>query len=161
MKNRIQYDQIGDVLKIIILAKKNWIYIIYCSLFFAFWTIAGGLGLIICIFYQGDKTLVSFIPIWLIGECGMLFIISWILYGKETIEISKESIIIKKQLFGLGPSNICPISSVSDIRVKGLIDISIVFTYQNKDIEFGAKLNLKEAREVVEKIHSYLTDIIH
>ena len=171
MKERIQYYEQEDVLRIIIAAKKRWLVLLFMFIWGIPWTFIGLIIMMGLLFGEVPASITVRIGMplgWLLGECWVLFIICWSFRGKEVIEISNGFLYIKKKLFYYTPSKNYLLSEVLNIKAEensnifldynflGMGSTSISFTYEDKSIRFGLQLSRDESRTVIGKIQTYL-----
>lgn len=95
----------------------------------------------------------------------------WHVFGREIIKFTLQENIftIKHDIFGLGRIKTFQNHEISNIRAAGYFGVinsflvlwgiiggTIAFDYKGKTYRFGIQFEEKEAKELVEKIKSYL-----
>jgi len=169
-QKRIRIDFDGSELQINLIGKKDWVVIIFLTI----WTIGSFFGL------KGDFnivihsiwTLKNFILIrfimFTIGEICLVPILIWNLFGKESISLNKRFFKINYVIFGLTlASKKYKTDSIKKIEINNnsysnsfenaLNDNEgslkrITFDYGKKVIEFGTRLDDIEANYIIEEI---------
>jgi hypothetical protein len=166
-------EDTGSALRISIPSRKQWLIILFISI----WTIGWAFGEITALGAilsgQAADGSGSFLLIWLlfwtIGGCFAVFILTWQLFGKEVIEVSSQAIITKRVLFGVGSPKEYSYEYIQALRVSlhangdlfgwsragrmyGLSGGLIAFDYGAKTIHFGIGIDEAEAKQILVEI---------
>jgi hypothetical protein len=184
---RHNFEDEGTLLKISIPSRKNWLIIS----FFAAWLIGWAFGEITtgAILLKGVLALFSrfnplpaesgstpegvdlFLIVWFIGwTLGggfALYAFFWQVAGREVVEVSHNSVLLRREIFSLGRSMEYLAEHVKDLRVSpydpktskwgrnmdyGLAGGFLAFDYGAKTIHFGAGVDEAEAKQILQTI---------
>ena len=102
---------------------------------------------------------------WLLSELLALYVFLWVLVGYELITVTPGIIIIKRSIFGCGPSKEYPIPKITNLRASefyatffswsynmafwGLTGGTVAFDYEGELKRFGINLNENDAKQLV------------
>ena len=172
-------DDLGDTFRINIPSRKQWFLI----LFMGFWLIGWIVGEVSVsgIFFGGQSSGVPdyFLLVWLggwtVGGAWVIYILAWLLFGKEIIEVTNQAIITNRVVLGLGFPKEYSIEHIKALRVSqnvntndmygwsrtgrliGLSGGFIAFDYGSKTINFGSGIDEAEAKQILTKITQRLS----
>jgi hypothetical protein len=124
----------------------------------------------------GRATSLLSLMLWLLGwTVGIGFVAfwgSWLRVGHELVTVSKDSLQIKREMFGLGPARRFALRDVSNVRAAGFFGSpwrwagslwywglsggTVAFDVGGRTYRFGIHLEEHEVRQVVEKLSPYL-----
>lgn len=105
---------------------------------------------------------------WTIGGTVAILSLMWMLLGKEVIQVNRQFITIKKNIFGLGKLKQYQSSHIKDIRILptvkndqytennlsfwGVTGGNIAFDYGHNTHRFGGGIDEAEAKEILRRI---------
>ena len=95
----------------------------------------------------------------MIFTLGSILTILWLLFGKETIQLEKGILKIKKSLFGIGNQKRYEIAKIKNLglnleqQTNNNTTGKIVFNYQGKSIQFAGNVDEAEAKEILKITH--------
>jgi hypothetical protein len=157
-----------------IAAAKNWFLLFFLPVWLTGWTY-GGIMAILQLARTAHRGIEWFLVVWLAGwfwgECLALYVLLWLLFGREIVMIEGGSLSYRRDVFGLGRNRIFPLSDISNLRAAGLYGASarsdrwafpglspgvIAFEYKGKTFRFGPELEEPEAHELVEALRAHL-----
>jgi len=164
----VQYE--GREFRITIPSKKN----IFIMLFLGAWLCGWAFGEIMVIGTLFWGAFIPFLLIWLIGwTVGggfALYIMGWMLFGKEIISSDGTYLIIEKKVLGFSKIREYELRNIEDIRINdevnsifsrrnsmafyGLSGGRIQFDYGMKTITFGINIDVAEARYLLDEVIS-------
>lgn len=118
---RATVQQTLQHLHISIPSKKNWLALLFGTVWLGGWLFALLNTLSIFSDSGDDETKIeAFIIIWIIlWVLGGLFVIGmllWGYFGKETLQVKRNEVFFQRSIFGLGPKKIFQASEVKNIR---------------------------------------------
>jgi hypothetical protein len=149
--------------------------LIFMPIWLAGWTFGGSIATWQIFSGQSKESwfLVLWLFGWLAGELFVLYAFLWAAFGYELITSEHGMIIIKRCIFGSGPSRKFEISKISNFRASGffakmmswsynmaywgLSGGTVAFDYENKPIRFGINLNEDVARQLAAIMKSRFT----
>jgi len=98
------------------------------------------------------------------------FCLTWLVVGREVIQLRDRALVIKRSIFGKGPSRSFAISGIIDLRASnfgvssmslsysfarmGLVGGSIAFEYNGKTQRFGIDLEESDAKALLVAIRA-------
>jgi|GEM_PF-1127704 len=165
-----------NTLQMEIPSQTNWVWLIISFL----WLFVWGTGLIGVIreFEQSDLTnnvlgIISLIftlfwlLAWLAVGSGIVFLLLWGFFGKETFRLEGGRVVLEKTVFGIGKKHILDKAGIKNFRLEpanahwlgpnrwafyGLGPGKILFDYHTKTYSFGMALDDAEARQIVDML---------
>ena len=164
-------------LRISIPLRRHWYETWFFSTFLFMWVGIGG-GLFLSgqmISPDGFHKLAAF-GIWLAGSGLILYLWLWIVAGREVIRVGYKSLIVRKEVFGIGPEREFELSRVRNLRYRDppfqpkpyaginsgtelnhALDLfkwsgNIAFDYDGQRESFGRELDRAEAKHLIELI---------
>lgn len=178
MSKRISYLDQDGAIEVQIKTKKQYFLLVWIAIFLTAWTSVGCGAIYSIIYGKGtDKPedivfAIIWLGGWLVGEFWLGYEFFWRAFGKEIIKTTSDSLAIRREILGLGRTKSFKLNRISNLRIAGLFmgepavfkssvvsglsGGNISFDYNGKTERFGIFLSEPEAREVVEKIKSYL-----
>lgn len=180
-------EDLGDSLKVIIQSNKHWPQVFLFCVMFVPWAIVGigggamlGLWLTplasdIASHAQNTANLpafafialfsLTFLGLWVMVGTSRLYSIFWHIAGKEVVHVTPKSLVLCRQVFGLGHPHEYLIDHLSDLRVALVkncrwnaeslwlfTDGSIMFDYGAETWRFGSDLGATDATQIVDTI---------
>jgi hypothetical protein len=169
-KGRVEVNEKGIFLQIIIPSKKNIFLVLFLCGWFGFWSIPE--TDIIKDLVQGtqDKGFELFPLFWLMAwtvvGALVLLVIIWILAGNEVITLSPLTLKIERKVYGVGLSKEYSLSEVRNFRIQmgdksvysemevwGFVGGRLAFDYELKTVKFASGIDEEEA--------GYLLDVFN
>ena len=155
--------------------KNRWL-LAFLPFWWTGWT-AGGIAVLVTA-VMGDPVGGAFAAVWLVfwfvAWVFTAYAWLWTAFGKEVIFVDYESLQIKRDLFGRGPTRAFVLRDISRFRAAGLYGTPhtfersmapwgltggmIAFELDGKTRRFGLQLEEKEAHALVEKMRPYLPE---
>jgi hypothetical protein len=167
-------EDLGTTLQITIPSQKQWFQIIFLCVWLTGWlvgeiTVSGAL-----LIGNPSGPPVPFLLVWLLGwtlgGAYSLYMLSWLLFGKEIIAVSAQSLITKRVVLGLGFPKEYSAEYVRALRISATANAQsmsswtrtnafygmsggwIAFDYGAKTIHFGAGIDEAEAKQILAEI---------
>jgi len=165
--------QTSDGVQISLPAKRN----IFLMLFLAAWLVGWCFGEVFAtreLLFGRNEEPILFLGAWLVGwTIGggfALYSWCWMLRGREVIALRTDTLVTRRDLWGLGRSREYDLLHVKNLRVApmtwnpydwsggmqfwGLGGGPIAFDYGSRTVRFGSGLDEPEAREIVQELRS-------
>ncbi|MCH4887409.1 hypothetical protein EZV73_07495 [Acidaminobacter sp. JC074] len=158
-KSKVDYTEEGY--RVEIPSKKN----IFIIVFMCFWLAGWFMGETMVLMTMLSGEFVPFLLIWLIGWTFAggfaIYIVLWLLFGKEVIVSNGQTLRISKEILGLGRSKEYDIRSIKNFKVHvestsiyrrrgmeayGLLGGVLHFDYGMKTIRMGISIDEAEGR---------------
>ena len=146
---------------------KKFFMIIFMTIWLAGWTYVGAMIFwgVIAGRIKDIWFLVTWPCFWLLAELLALYVYLWALVGYELITVTPGIIIIKRSIFGYGPSKEYPIPKITNLRASGfsatiftwnfsmafwgLLGGTVSFDYEGESKRFGINLIENDAKQLV------------
>lgn len=163
-------------MEVLIPSKKNWFTLIFGTAWLGGWYFAliSALEGFLPIENEGINEVDGFMLFWLIGwTIGGIFVIGmllWGYFGKETLKITANQVVLKKTVFGIGINKGFKKSAVKDIRfnkiegasfsekhkwaIWGVGEGKIKFDYGMQTYSFGLAVADAEANYLIAQLKS-------
>ncbi|MFC1975079.1 hypothetical protein ACFLXQ_01620 [Chloroflexota bacterium] len=110
---------------------------------------------------------------WAFMGTSIVRIFLWHIAGKETIEVTSQSMTLRRQVFNWGRAKIYPVERIKDLRLSLPVDTPdmpdivdaygvsltfdwLVFDYEAETIRFARGIGKAEARQLLGTIEKYL-----
>lgn len=180
---RYTIEDLGDSLKITIPSRKHWFSIPFCFLWLAAWAfgeIVTSSGLIRAAFILSSAPSATrsvyiclslgwlFLGVWTVYGAFVLYALLWQLLGKEIVEVSSQSIQVRRQVLGLGRLKEYLAEHIKNLRISpmghnklgrssirsflGLAGSLVTFDYGAKTFRFGSRADEAEAKQILTAI---------
>lgn len=176
--NHYTIEDSSESLKLAFPSRKNWLVIvvyastlIYLAVQSLLWIVNRVTRQTIAI-SQSDSSIVFFIMLVFLGFIVVIALeLFWQLIGKEVVEISEESIIVRHHILGLGISRQYPADTIACVfvsrrgnkgwswylekrlRFSDFTSGKIGFNVGKKTRRFGPSLEKTEAEQIVAEVH--------
>jgi len=168
-KGRAQVDEKGIFLQIIIPSKKNIFLILFLCGWFGFWSIPET-DIIKELIQETKRQGFELFPFfwlmgWTVGGVMVLWVIIWVVAGKEVITLSPLTIKIERKAYGVGLSKEYSLSEARNFRIQmggesiysgleawGFGGGRLAFDYELKTVKFASGIDEEEA--------IYLLDVV-
>lgn len=178
MNERISIIQGDKYIQVEIKAKRNWLLLFLFSLVAIGWLTGS-----IAKFYQmfidsaGSEQISSIgeLAAWLVFGLIFAYLTSWLAFGKEIVKLTKDSISIKRVIFGFGGVKNYQLKDIDHFRrdkytgsrfslaysleIWGVAGGNLAFDYQGKKThKFGLLLEEKDVQKIIKKVKPYLKE---
>lgn len=166
---RHKSEVLGNKLRITVPSVKQWSRIIFLAFWLLIWSYGGIYVVRAVILGRGGVFLILFSVFWVIFEIVSVYHLLWLLFGREEIEISADSMAIRQAILGVGRTKVYAKEHISRMGtdVAGSkkpyplasegISISkgtgvIAFAYKQTTVRMGISLDEAEAKELIAEI---------
>lgn len=169
---RSSVEDTGRGLEIVIPARRRWFTLLFLAFWLLFWTF-GGITAVMQLFAPDtpigvDLFMLVWLCGWAAGEAVVATIILWMLRGQEVVTVTPHALLVRREVFGLGPTHEFDVAHISDIRASpvpfGALSSTgplallrqgigtIAFDYGAKTYRFGISMEEAEARLLIKRI---------
>lgn len=167
----------GDILQIVIPAKKDGFMIFFLSVWLIIWAVAEVASPLALIGFKDEGAvimtiLILWMIIWTVVGFLTMFALLWNILGREVISVGRKHLSIKNDVLGYGRWRQYESSQIKALRVSktkdawgsldytmqcwGLFGGMLAFEYQNRTYRFGMGIEASAAREILQRIlHRY------
>jgi hypothetical protein len=172
-QRRSSVQRSSQGLEISIPAKRNLFLLLFLGLWLVAWCF-GEIFAIYTVFFGKADAPVPFLVVWLagwtIGGAGVALVWFWMLRGREVIELRADALVVKRQVFGLGPTREYDLQHTKNLRVAphswnpydwmsamqfwGIGGGPIAFDYGSKTLRVGNTIDEAEAKQIVEELRA-------
>jgi hypothetical protein len=178
---RHQADFLGGQFVIVIPSRKQWLQIPFFAIWLVFWFVGWTSAASELFMYPSGPD--GFLAIWLIGwtaagiyAASTLF---WMLFGQDRVEITPDSLHVRRQIAGIGHTKSFDLMAISDLRVVQYpavrsswhnnrnnvstvwkLDGPITFDYGAKTYHFGDGVDEAEAKQIVTRIQQQFPTLL-
>ena len=160
-------------LQIEIPVKKNWFVIIFATVWMGGWVMGEVFALSTLLSSDSptgvDLFLLVWVTGWTIGGAFVLYMIAWILMGKEKIELHNGILSLERSVHGIGRKKKYDIQSIKSLALNpqpeysgwggrrnrntfGLTGGTLKFDYGMKTVKFAGNIDEAEAKVLLEKL---------
>jgi hypothetical protein len=166
--DRARVDDTIDAIEVSIPVKKDWPKVVFITIWLVGWVI-GGVYAIRRLLNGSDAHAEGFLVCWLIAwAAGCVFGSArwlWNVAGIERARFRNDSVLIRREVFGIGITREYDAGSVGKLRLTedfhkgsyprrdpGVRDARISFDYEETEVRFGLRLDRGEAARIILKI---------
>lgn len=171
MNGRAIIDENYGGLIITIPSQKNWLIIVFFCFFLVFWLLAE-IVVVDRVFNSGKRDLILSVWLagWTVGGVIACFLLFWMWFGKEVIQIDNNVLSIHHNIFGIGSKKEYAVNEVKNIRIDASFDYTktqwtrtrgyqyhgitggiIKFDYGFKTISMGAAIEEAEGEFILNR----------
>jgi hypothetical protein len=163
----------GPGLEIVIPARRRVFALLFLPVWLFFWTIGGLFAFATLLSPETPGGVDLFMGVWLcgwaLGEVSVVTTILWMLRGREVVRVDRDVLIIRREVFGVGPTQEYDTREVANLRASplpfgvGAYGSSplallrqgagtIAFDYGAKTYRFGIAMEEAEARILIRQM---------
>ena len=163
----------GRGLEIVVPARRRVFALLFLPFWLFFWTI-GGLSAFAALLSPetpggADLFMIVWLCGWALGEAAVVTTILWMLRGREVVTVDRDALVVRREVFGVGPTQEYEARHISNLRASplpfgvGAYGSSplallrqglgtIAFDYGAKTYRFGIAMEEAEARILIRQI---------
>ncbi len=187
LESRATVSDSPDGLEFVMPAPRVWFVIVFLTLWLLGWA-AGESFALRALLRPGPLPVKGFLLVWVafwtLGGASALSICVWMLAGHERVRLGMDSLVIRREAFGIGPAQSYALDRISNLRAEQLPRLTalaqtrggaapatpeqtatamrlagiggpgIWFEYQGRPVRFGLALDAIEARQVVSQLQA-------